>query len=92
MFADKLLPQMFGGAQVRNESLDQGFLAQRLLIEGQYMNSPAKLYPAGQVVFIDEEGSPHVVRRLDVVFSHLYLGRGIENHLPHTYEARIQGL
>jgi hypothetical protein len=84
-----LTPEMFG--DVVDTSLDKEFLAKRLLIEAQYMNSDAKLYPAGKVFFIDDEGIFHVTR-VDVLYAHLYLSSTVEKHLPHSYEAKVNEL
>lgn len=86
-FVETLCPQMFGA--VPDESTDESFLATRIMIEAQFMNSSAKLYPAGRCIFIDENGA-HDVDRVDVLYQQLYLGASIEKHLPHSYESRIQ--
>jgi hypothetical protein len=80
---------MFGNSI--HPSLDEEHLATRLLIEAQYMKSDAKLYPAGKIYFIDDEGIFHV-ERVEVLYGHLYLGSTVEKHLPHSYETRINAL
>jgi hypothetical protein len=87
--AEKLTSGLFGSEE--DESLDQEFLATRLLIEAQYMTNDRKLYPAGRVYFIDDDGI-FLCTRVDVLYAHLYLGSTVEKHLPHSYEARINEL